>query len=75
MAEPTQWEYRVETFGKVLGAAKDEELCATLNGWGEEGWEVIAALPRENTNKVRVLAKRPLSLSARRRRSLPESSW
>jgi hypothetical protein len=42
-----------------------------LNEWGVDGWEVISARGIENTSKVVVLAKRPLTASARRRHSFP----
>lgn len=71
MAETTQWEYRVQTFGTFFSGLKDEELEATLNEWGMEGWEVISARSIENTSKVVILAKRPLTASVRRHRSFP----
>ena len=71
MADNTQWEYRVRTFGATFRGAKDEELEATLNEWGMEGWEVLDARGIENTGKVTILAKRPLTDSVRRRRTLP----
>ena len=37
--ELQKWEYRVQTIGKFFGT-KDELIEATLNEWGEEGWEV-----------------------------------
>jgi hypothetical protein len=71
MAENTQWEYRIQTFGAIFRGMNDEELEATLNEWGMEGWEVISARGIENTNKVTILAKRILTDSVRRRRTLP----
>jgi hypothetical protein len=71
MPEITRWEYRIQTFGTFFSGLKDEELEATLNEWGSEGWEVVSARGIENTSKVTILAKRPLTDSARRRRSLP----
>jgi hypothetical protein len=75
MAEASEWEYRVVTFGGALRGPKDEELEAELNALGAEGWEVVGALPRENSNKVTVVAKRPLTSSVRRRRTTPEGTW
>jgi membrane-bound ClpP family serine protease len=72
MADINQWEYRVKTFGAILRGIKDEEFTTTLNEWGEEGWEVVSAQGIENTNKVRIIARRPLTTAVRRRRSLPE---
>jgi hypothetical protein len=72
MAENTQWEYRVGTFGTFFSGAKDEELEAALNEWGMEGWEVISARGIENTSKVVLIAKRPLTAYVRRRHTFPE---
>ena len=44
--ELQKWEYRVQTIGKFFGT-KDELIEATLNEWGEEGWEVThVTLPK-----------------------------
>ena len=48
MAEQTQWEYRVKTIGGVFGT-KDEHIEATLNEWGEEGWEAVSVGSRMAT--------------------------
>lgn len=71
MAENTQWEYRVESFGTFFTGPKDEDLEAALNEWGLDGWEVVNARCVENSSKVVVIAKRPLTTATRRRRSLP----
>jgi hypothetical protein len=71
MTESNQWEYRIQTVGSTFSQPKDEDLETLLNEWGEEGWEVIAAQNQESTNKVRIIAKRPLSRSTRRSRSWP----
>jgi len=73
MNEITKWEYRVENLGSVLKSPNDDEIEATLNDWGSEGWEVISVIQHSGTNKVRIVAKRPLSERARRKRSMP--SW
>jgi len=75
MSETIKWEYRVETIGSALRGAKDEEAEAILNEWGEDGWEVISAHPPTNSSKVRVVAKRPLTSAAQRRRSMPLRDW
>jgi hypothetical protein len=75
MAETVEWEYRVLSLGGGLRSPKDEEIEAELNVWGEEGWEVFAALPRESSYRVTVIAKRPLTAATRRRRSHADSSW
>jgi hypothetical protein len=71
MAEQTQWEYRVLTIGRMWGT-KDEQIQATLNEWGEEGWEAINVYTPEGSGKVTMVAKRPLTSEARRRRSMPD---
>ncbi len=71
MAEETkQWEYRVQTIGNIFGT-KDEAIEATLNEWGEEGWEVTHVYTPEGSGKVTMVAKRPLMRSTRRERSMP----
>lgn len=70
MAEQTQWEYRVLTIGSMWGS-KDEDIAATLNEWGVEGWEAIAVYTPEGSGKVTIVAKRPLTVDSRRRRSMP----
>ena len=74
MAEPTQWEYRVKTIGRMWGT-KDEQIQAILNEWGEEGWEAIMVYTPEGSGKVTLVAKRPLTSEARRRRSMPGNSF
>jgi hypothetical protein len=75
MAEETkQWEYRVQTVGSFWSSVKTDELEQLLNAWGEEGWEVISTHIIENTYKVNVIAKRPLSTATRRVRSMPTQS-
>ena len=71
MPDETQlWEYRVQTIGSLFGT-KDEQIESTLNEWGEEGWEVINVYTPEGSGKVTMVAKRPLTDRARRRRSMP----
>lgn len=70
MSETNQWEYRVQTIGSVFGT-KDENIEATLNEWGEDGWEALAVYTPENSGKVTIVAKRPLTVAVRRQRSMP----
>ena len=71
MPDETQlWEYRVQTIGSLFGT-KDEQIESTLNEWGEEGWEAINVYTPEGSGKVTMVAKRPLTDRARRRRSMP----
>lgn len=71
MAEQTLWEYRVKTIGSVFGT-KDENIQATLNEWGEEGWEAINVYTPEGSGKVTMVAKRPLTERVRRQRVMEE---
>ncbi len=71
MAEQAQWEYRVRTIGNSILGAKDEQIEATLNEWGEEGWEAINVYTPEGSSKVTIVARRPLTAATRRRRSMP----
>ena len=69
--ESQKWEYRVQTVGAFWSGVKADELEQLLNDWGEEGWEVVSTHIIEHVNKINVIAKRPLSLSTRRFRSMP----
>jgi hypothetical protein len=70
MAETIQWEYRVQTIGSMFGT-RDENIEATLNEWGEDGWEAIMVYTPEGSGKVTMVAKRPLTSTARRSRLIP----
>jgi hypothetical protein len=71
MEEVTRWEYRVQTVGGNFGT-KDELIEATLNQWGEEGWEAVNLYTTGGSGKVTLVAKRPLTSAARRRRAMAE---
>jgi hypothetical protein len=71
MADTIQWEYTVLICGTTFHAPKDEELQAILNTQGEQGWEAFSVMQLEGSYKVRVVAKRPLTTSVRRRSSWP----
>jgi hypothetical protein len=64
------WEYRVHTIGSMFGT-KDEDIEATLNEWGAEGWEATQVYTPEGSGKVTIVAKRPLTGAVRRQRSRP----
>jgi hypothetical protein len=68
--EIQQWEYRVQTIGSIFGT-KDEAIETMLNEWGEDGWEVTHVYTPEGSGKVTMVAKRPLTRSMRRERSMP----
>lgn len=69
--EIKQWEYRVQTVGSFFGGVKPEALEQMLNEWGEDGWEVVSTHILENTSKINVIAKRPLTNQVKRMRSMP----
>ncbi|NUQ83306.1 MAG: hypothetical protein HUU11_01215 [Anaerolineales bacterium] len=56
--------------GSIFGT-KDELIQATLDEWGEEGWEAINVFTPEGSGKITIVAKRPLTERVRRRRSMP----
>ena len=73
MAESIQqWEYRVQSVGGFFKGVPADELEALLNEWGEEGWEVVSTHILENANKINVIAKRLLTRTMRRERSMPQ---
>ena len=70
MPEITQWEYRVLTIGSAFGT-KDEQIEATLNEWGLEGWDAIHVYTPSQSGKVTIVAKRPLMAVGRRKSAWP----
>lgn len=68
--EYQKWEYRIQTIGSVFGT-KDEQIEATLDEWGEEGWEAVNVYTPYGSGKITIVAKRPLTERARRMRSIP----
>ncbi len=74
MAEQlVQWEYQVITIGKNFGT-KNEQVEVILNEWGAEGWEAVNVFTPSGTGKIMIVAKRPLSTTVQRRRSMPQST-
>jgi len=72
MIENTQWEYRIDVVGSAWRGTKPETIEEYLNELGIEGWEVINLHQPENSNKIWVTIKRPLTTATRRQRSRPE---
>jgi hypothetical protein len=70
MTEQALWEYQVVSIGGAFGT-KDDLLQATLNEMGEQGWEVVSVYTIGQSPKVTIVAKRPLTATTRRRRSIP----
>lgn len=50
MADTNQWEYTVFSLGNIWRGPKEDELEATLNELGLEGWEVVGFRSVENSN-------------------------
>ena len=72
MAEEIKhWEYRVQTVGGVF-STKDEDIQATLDEWGAEGWEAVNVYVISGSARVTIVAKRPLTDRVRRMRSMPQ---
>jgi len=69
--EIKKWEYRVQTMGSFFGT-KDEHIQATLDEWGQEGWEAINVYTPYGSGNVTLVAKRPFTDRARRTRSMPQ---
>ena len=69
--EITKCEYHVYSLGSILRAPKEEEVTELLDEWGEDGWELVSAVRGESTNRLTLIAKRPLTTASRRRRSMP----
>ncbi len=69
MTTQDNWEYRFQRFGSVWRDVKEEDMESILNEWGAEGWEVVSTAVE--SGKVLILAKRPLTSTSRRQRSLP----
>lgn len=72
--EIKQWEYLVKTFGSFWKGVPDQAIQDELNDWGEDGWEVVAIRTIENSNQATVIAKRTLSRTARRARTI-SNDW
>jgi hypothetical protein len=68
--EIQKWEYRVQTIGSFMGT-KDENIEATLNEWGDEGWEVTHVYTPSESGYVTIVAKRLFTSRSRRVRSMP----
>ncbi len=71
MEDSAKWEYAVLSFGGLLSAEKDERIQGMLNDLGAEGWEVVSAIALDNSSKIKIIAKRPLSSITRRQRTFP----
>jgi len=71
MAETEKWEYRVTTAGSTFSGPKDDEMEAMLNEWGLQGWELVTVTKIENSNKIRIVAKRPLGGAYRKQQGWP----
>ena len=74
MDEIEKWEYQVLTIGSVFGT-KDQNIQATLNEWGLDGWEAINVYTPTNSSKVTIVAKRPLTDANLKQRNRLQRGW
>ena len=70
--ENEKWEYKVLTIGSGIFGTKAENIEETLNTLGIEGWEAIAVYTPYGSEKITIVAKRPLTRETIRRRSMPQ---
>jgi len=71
MVESVKWEYTLQIVGASWKGTRHDEVLEALNRLGDEGWEVFSVENLPNSSKVRVVAKRPLPASIRRRQGWP----
>jgi hypothetical protein len=71
MSEQTRWEYQVLSIGSAWKGVKEEQLQDVLNEVGSQGWEVVSVYTPGQSPKVIIVARRPLTVSTRRQRSMP----
>lgn len=50
-----KWEYKAI---EVKGSSKPEDLTATMNGEGEQGWELVGVVAGKDTDQNKLLFKR-----------------
>jgi hypothetical protein len=75
MPEKIQWEYHIEVLGSTFKSLKPEQIETALNEFGEMGWDVINLHQPQNSNRIWVAMKRPVTPATRRRRDRFEESW
>jgi hypothetical protein len=73
MADTQRWEYKSLSLGSFWSTPKDEDVEAALNEAGLEGWEAVNAFYDQNSNRMRVVLKRPLTDEYTRRQR--RSTW
>ena len=69
MTEKLEWEYHVFSVGSFWSTPSDEQMEATLNEVGQEGWEVVSSFPAHNSSRVTFVARRLLTHTVRRQRT------
>jgi hypothetical protein len=72
MSDFTRWEYRVVSVGTFWSEPSEAAIEEALNQIGDEGWEAFGVVAPHDTNRLRFIARRPLTGSARRRSPWPE---
>ncbi|MCI0520617.1 MAG: DUF4177 domain-containing protein [Chloroflexi bacterium] len=73
MSETLRWEYKAASVGSFWSEPSEAAIEETLNQLGMEGWEVVSVVAPHGTNRLRVIAKRPLTAETRRLRTWPDS--
>lgn len=53
-----RWEYKVLNLGGILKSIKQEELEASLNALGQEGWEAVDSSALDSGSRILVILKR-----------------
>jgi hypothetical protein len=71
MNAPEKWEYHVEEVGTFWNGVKPEEMQELLNAMGQDGWILVSAFPIQGSNKVTLIARRPLTTRPARQSTWP----
>ena len=75
MPEKIQWEYHIEVLGSTFKSLKPEQIETALNEFGEMGWEVINLHQPQNSNRIWIVMRRPVTPATRRRYDRFDESW
>lgn len=75
MTTTAKWEYKIETFGTTFRRPKEFEIQETLNQWGIDGWEVVQYHQPQSSNKITIVAKRPLTGTRQRQSKNWTNEW
>ena len=73
MSDKNQWEHHIEELGSFFRSPKRDEIVEYLDQVSQDGWEVVSLIQLQNSNKIWITMKRPLSSEDARRRRRAES--